>query len=146
MVVVAVLAGAALAQAGSPQATATLSSSRAGVRPVTVKLTFDTVYVCGVPRGVSVVFPQGESLPARIAPAAVRVNGKAATKSEVSGGAVAVSSSTPGTVTCDSLRLGTEVLVFTPAARLGNPRAAGRYAIAIRRGTTTLRAPVTITR
>jgi hypothetical protein len=47
-------------------------------------------------------------------------------------------------VTCDSIRLGTEVLTFTAAARLGNPKTPGTYSIGIRHGTSSVAAPVTI--
>jgi len=131
---------------GTPTATASLSTTRAGAHPVALTLRFDAVYFCGQARGaVTVTLPKGESLPSSVMPAAVRLDGHAAASATVSGRTVTVAPpSSAGKVTCNSIRLGTEVVTFTPAAGLANPKAAGRYSIVIKHGTTSVSAPITI--
>lgn len=126
-------------------ATARLSSSRAGARPVSLTLMFETVFVCGQPRSVLVTLPKGVAMPSRFAPGSVLVNGHVAANVSTAGRAVTVSAASGGKMTCHSLRLGTELLVFTAKAQLANPGAPGRYTIGIKHGTTVASASVTIT-
>src|SRR4051794_26647026 len=98
---VAALVGAAVSDAAAT-ATARLSTTRAGARPVAVTLTFETVYQCGVPKRAVVTLPLGERMPTRLATGSVRVDGKA-TAVSVDGRSVTVGRS-PAGVTCHSLR------------------------------------------
>lgn len=122
-----------------------LSSTRAGAHPVSLTLTFETVFRCGQPRSAVVTLPKGVSVPSQFAPGSVLVNGHVSHVT-TSGRAVSVSLPAGGKVTCDSLRLGTEQLAFTQKAQLANPAVPGRYTIGIKHGNTNATASVTITK
>jgi hypothetical protein len=126
----------------------TLSTTKAGARPVvvTVRLRFDMV--CGQPGAGPIVirFPRQETMPTTIAPAAVLVNGKPAARAGVSGPALTVVPSTPQGVQCNVITRGAVAIVLDRAARLGNPVAAGRYTVAMKRGLKTFTAGFEIRR
>ena len=92
------------------------------------------------------MLPKGLAMPSRFAPGSVTVNGHATSGVKTTGRTVTVSVPSGGKMTCHSLRLGTEVLVFTAKAKLANPSTPGRYTIGITHGTTHASAAVTITR
>jgi hypothetical protein len=141
-VVATVAAAAALlvsvpAEAVVPsQATAALSTAKAGARPVAVTLRFPALLVCGWLKGtVSVTFPRAAGVPRRIAAPGVRLAGEPAAQVAVSGKSVAVTAAHAGGVTCHSMVLTDVLLTFTRAAQLRNPAVPGRYSIGIAYGT-----------
>ena len=103
--------------------------------------------ICGQPgAGTAVVMlPAAANVPARIASSAVLVNGKPAAAVSVAGNNVTISLplKRPG-VSCMVVGPGTLTLTLTRAAGLGNPAAAGKYAIRIRRNTRTFATSVAI--
>lgn len=130
-----------------PPASAALSSTKAGAKPVELVLKLRYTMVCGQPgTGTAVVMlPAAANVPDTIPSSAVLVNGKPAPKVSISGHAVTVSLplKRPG-VTCMVVGPGTLTLTLTRAAGLGNPAAAGTYAIHIRRNARTFTTSVAI--
>jgi hypothetical protein len=128
-----------------PGLTASLSSTRAGARPVKLTLTFPAALICGRVTGVTeVTLPQAAQTPDAVAPAAVTINGARAGTVAVHGSTLAVSPLRPSGMTCMSIVEGTAKLVFTRAARLGNPARSGDYPVLVRRGRSVLRATLAI--
>lgn len=118
------------------QATAELSTAKAGARPVAVTLRFPALLVCGRLKGtVSVTFPRAAGVPRRIAASGVRLAGEPAAQVAVNGKSVAVKAAATGGVTCHSIRLADVILTFARAAQLRNPTVPGRYSIGIAYGT-----------
>jgi hypothetical protein len=75
--------------------------------------------VCGRPLGtVKVVFPARVRLPARIAPATVRLNGLAPAHVGVAGRTVTIVLQRPKGIMCHSILLGPLAIRFTGAARV----------------------------
>jgi hypothetical protein len=137
--------GAPMPLPPQPGLTASLSTTRAGARPVTLTLTFPAALICGRVSGVTeVTLPHAAQTPDAVAPAAVTINGARAGTVTVRGSTIAVAPSRPHGVTCMSIVEGTAKLVFTPAARLGNPARSGDYPVLVRRGRSVLRATLAI--
>lgn len=112
-----------------------LSSSLAGAAPVAITVHAGYAMQCGWPGPrIEIVFPAAERLPARIAPAAVRVNGRPPAAAARSDSTVTLTIARPSGVMCDAIGPGTARIVFTRAARIGNPRRAGRYRLTVRHG------------
>jgi hypothetical protein len=132
--------------ASAPAATVSLSSKKAGARPVTLKVQIVAPLKCGMPFGSPVVvsLPRTSLVPRAIAGAAVLVNGKQSAKVTVSASSVTVALPLPQGVTCDSITDGKESLTFTQAAKLGNAPKPGTYKIHVRRGADTYAASVTL--
>lgn len=127
--------------------TATLSTTRAGARPVAVTLKVHYEMVCGQPGpGTAIItFPRAAFVPPRIDRSAVLVNGKPTPSVTVAGHAIAVAMPPRGPgVSCLVIGPGTLTLTLKPAVGLGNPRAAGTYVIGVRRETRSFRAFVKI--
>jgi hypothetical protein len=122
-------------QGSQTAASASLSTVRAGARPVALTLRLRYEMICGRPGAgaVVVVLPQAVSVPASIAPAAVLVNGHRTSRVRVSGHTVSIALPAKGGITCHVVAPGVLELVFTRSARLGNPAASGTYAIHVRR-------------
>ena len=101
---------------------------------------------CGYPGPgpVRVVRPAGERVPATIPGSAVLVNGKAAPAASVVGRAVGVTLPPSPRIMCDAIGPGRLTIVFTRAARLGNPLRAGSYVIVATRQTSSFVAQFTI--
>jgi len=129
-----------------PSVTATLSSPKAGAKPVALTLRMRLELVCGQPGpGDAVVtLPKAAAVPASIGDGAVLVNGKRATAVSVSGHNVSVALPRRPGVTCLSITPGTLTLVFTTRAGLGNPQAPGTYTISVRRHALSLETTVEI--
>jgi hypothetical protein len=144
----AVTVGAALIMGGAAAArpaaddpglnsvSATLSSARAGARPVAVTLTMHMELQCGRLIGGALVvrLPAQERVPATVAATAVQVGGKPAGAVAVKGHILTVSVPRPRGMMCDSIGPGKLTLVLTRAANLGNPMSAGKYPLVIARG------------
>lgn len=130
-----------------PAASATLSTTRAGAKPVALTLKLHYEMVCNQPGlGKAIVtLPQASFVPAHIDSAAVLVNGKPAPAVTVSGHDVSITMpmKRPG-VSCMVMGPGTLTLTLTRAARLGNPARAGTYTIRARRNTRSFQADVHI--
>jgi hypothetical protein len=129
-----------------PPASATLSSTKAGAKPVelTLKVRYDMI--CGQPGpGTAIVtLPPSVSLPGTIASAALLVNGKPAPKVDVSGHEISVTLPRRHGITCLVIAPGTLTLTFTKSAGLGNPARGGRYTIRVRHATRSFTAHVDI--
>ena len=130
-----------------PATTATLSSTRAGARPVALTLKLHYEMVCGQPgAGKAIVsLPADTAVPSRIDSSAVLVDGKPTPSVTVSGHDVSIAMPLrrPG-VTCMIVGPGTLTLTLTRAAGLGNPKSAGAYTIRVRRNTQSFQAAVHI--
>jgi hypothetical protein len=127
--------------------TATLSSTRAGAKPVELTLKVRYEMVCGQPgTGQAIVTLPAEAIvPGRIVPSAVLVDGKIAPSVSVSGHDVSIGMPPrPHGVSCLVVGPGTLTLTLTRAAGIGNPKAAGTYTIRVRRNTKEFRARVNV--
>jgi hypothetical protein len=107
--------------------------SERGARPAALRLVLRTELQCGRLGGgpIVVVLPAAERMPAALHVGDVRVNGSALDAS-LTGHVVSIA--LPKTIgpTCDSIAPGTVSVVFTKAANLGNPVAAGTYPVSLR--------------
>ena len=130
-----------------PPASAVLSSTKAGAKPVELVVKLRYTMVCGQPgAGTAVIaLPAAVDVPAAITTSSVLVDGKPAQAVRVSGHDVTVSLplKRPG-VTCMIVGPGTLTLTLTRAAGLGNPAAAGTYTIHVRRNLRTFTTSVDI--
>jgi hypothetical protein len=130
-----------------PATAATLSTTKAGAKPVALTLKLHYEMVCNQPGlGKAIVdLPQASSVPARIDSAAVLVNGKPAPAVSVSGHDVSITMPARRSgVSCMIVGPGTLTLTLTRAAGLGNPARAGAYTIHVRRNTQSFQANVHI--
>lgn len=130
-----------------PATTATLSSAKAGAKPVALTLRVHYEMICGEPgAGRAVVsLPSASAVPRTIDGAAVLVNGKPAPSVTVSGHQVSIGMppKRPG-VTCMVVGPGTLTLTLTRAAGIGNPATAGTYTIRVQRNELAFTAKVAI--
>jgi len=153
----AVVCGAALATGaaavaappgaeGSDWASASLSSSHAGARPVALVVSLHTELQCGRLRGgaVAITFPAAMKLPKTVSASAVAVQGKRPAGVTLSGRTLSISPAPPVGVMCNVIAPGVAKILVSKAAQLGNPASAGTYALGVRYGTETLRATLTI--
>jgi hypothetical protein len=135
-----------VANTQTPGATVTLSSTKAGARPVRLAIKLPAVLQCGYPRGGAVVvtLPQASRVPHAIGRAVVKVNGKLAGGVAVVHRSVTVAMPRPGGMLCDSITDGTMLVAIGAGANLVNPPQAGTYKITIKRGPASYAAPITI--
>jgi len=147
---VAVLAGLAVPAArGAPPtpvppvtlpaggvATATAVPATAGARPVKLTLTLRYEMQCGRPGPGPVVvsLPAAERVPHTLARRDVSLGGKPPVRASISGHVVVLTLPPQRGIICDVIGPGILTIAFAPAAGLGNPSAAGSYAIAVRVG------------
>lgn len=133
--------------ANEPATTATLSSTKAGARPVELTIAVHYEMVCGQPGpGLAVVtLPAAATVPRSIAHSAALVNGKPSPSVAVSGHAISIAMplKRPG-VTCMVVGPGTLTLRLTRAAGIGNPKSAGRYTIRVLRNKLVFKTSVAI--
>jgi hypothetical protein len=130
-----------------PATSVTLSTARAGAKPVALTLKVHYEMVCNQPGlGKALVqLPQASSVPAHIDSADVLVNGKPAPAVTVSGHDISITMPAKRSgVTCMVMGPGTLTLSLTRAAGLGNPAKAGAYTIRVRRNTQSFQAAVHI--
>lgn len=130
-----------------PAPSATLSSAKAGVKPVALTLRVHYEMVCGNPgRGEAIVaLPKAAFVPAQIEGSAVLVDGKHSPSVGVSGHAVSIAMPPPRPgVSCMVVGPGTLTLTLTRAAGIGNPKAAGTYTIRVSRDTRSFQTRVKI--
>jgi hypothetical protein len=147
----AALAGAcatgASALPGLPQsATASLSTARAGARPVALTLELDYDMQCGYPGPGPVVIelPAAERVPGSLARSQVLVDGHPAASVQVSGHRVDVGLAAKPRIMCDEIGPGRLTISFPTSAGLGNPARAGSYTIDVTRASTALSARLTV--
>jgi hypothetical protein len=130
-----------------PATSASLSTAKAGAKPVALTLKLHYEMVCNQP-GLGkaiVILPAASSVPERIPGAAVLVNGKPAPAVSVSGHEVSITMPARRSgVTCMVMGPGTLTLTLTRAAGLGNPAKAGAYMIRVHRNTQSFQADVNI--
>ena len=132
VVAAGVLVGAAPAwPAPGDSATAVLSSSVAGARPVALTLRLGYPMQCGSPGAgpVTISLPAAMTVPAQVAQAAVLVDGKRAYSVGRSGRKILVGLAPQPGIMCDVIAPGTLTIRLTAAARLGNPAAVGTYVV-----------------
>jgi len=129
-----------------PAATASLSSTRAGAKPVALTVKVHYQMVCGQPGpGTAILtLPAAASVPGTIGSSAVLVNGKPATAVAVSGHDVSITLPRRKGITCLAIGPGTLTLTLTKSAGLGNPAASGTYAIRVRHNALSFKASVDI--
>lgn len=127
-------AGAAAAGAGPKPASVTLSSTRAGARPVAMTVAWQTELQCGrlLSRKVELRFPASERLPSSVATSSVRVGGLHPASVTVSAHTLTIMLPRPSGLQCYTLATGTARIVLGRAAHLGNPSRAGTYGIVVR--------------
>ena len=149
--VVAGSAGATASTAGPglvlPKAglTATLSSTRAGARNVTLVLKLAYLMQCSQPgpEPIVIALPKGMGAPGTVRPDSVLLDGKP-TPAKLADGSVTVATPALPPVMCDVIAIGTATVTFTPRAGLRNPLHAGRYTIAAKHGNLAFSTTVTI--
>jgi len=107
--------------------------AQSGARPAALRLSLRTELQCGRLGGgpIVVVFPAAERMPAALQDGDVLVNGKAL-GATLEGHVVSIALPKTIGVTCDVVEPGTVSVVFTKAAGLGNPLAAGTYHVSLR--------------
>jgi hypothetical protein len=128
-------------------ATAVAAPATAGARPVALTLKLRYEMQCGRPGpGPLVVsLPAAERVPHMIVRGSVLVDGKAPRTVSVSGHAITIALVPAHGITCMVIGPGTLTAVFTRAAGLGNPAAAGSYPIAVRIGARAFTPQLTVT-
>lgn len=130
-----------------PAASASLSSTRAGARPVALTVKVHYEMVCGQPGPgrVVVTLPKAADVPAKIDSAAVLVNGNPTPSVSVSGHTVSIAMplKRPG-VSCMVVGPGLLTLTLTRAAGIGNPKSAGTYTIRVLRNALSFTTSVSI--
>jgi hypothetical protein len=133
--------------ASSQGISASLSTKRAGARPVTVTLMLRYAMRCGRPGPGSLVvtFPDSERMASRISPAAILLNGQKTRSVKRSGKEVTIAFPATSGMTCNVIGPGALKVVFTRAAQLGNPMQAGSYALVARTKNVVLRTRIQIT-
>ena len=150
----ALIAPAALASAGAVPAprpvgglTATAVPARAGAMPAVLTLRGTFELQCGRPRGdsVAVVLPSASRLTRPMAGGSVLVDGRPASAVRVRGSVVTLGLTRASGAICDVIGQGTITVVFTRAARIGNPPRAGSYGVTMENGGLTARGRLAVT-
>lgn len=117
-------------------ATAVAAPDTAGARPVTLTLKVRYLMQCGRPGPGPVVvsLPTAVRVARTLPRSAVLVDGKPPASASVTGHVIVLTLPPQHGITCMVIAPGTLTVVFTRAAALGNPAAAGSYPIAVRIG------------
>lgn len=140
-------AGSALAATGDTPATATLSSSKAGAKHVTMTVALRSELQCGRLMGsrtLALTLPAKAHVATTIPVAAVTIGGKAAATVTVAGRVVTLTMPLPQGMMCDSITMGVVKIVVAPAAALANPKAPGAYTVRVAHSGETFAAPLKI--
>jgi hypothetical protein len=136
-------AGAAVPAA----ATARLSTSRPGARPVALVVTFRTELRCGrfAHDALSIRLPARARVPAAVPASAVSVGQRRAARVRVAGDVLTVELAAPkGVATCMVISEGPVTVAVSRAAGLGNPPRAGAYRLTVLDGAQTYVAPLAV--
>lgn len=108
-------------------------------RPVELRLSLEVELQCGRLQGRSILvaLPAAMHVASSIPRSAVLVNGRPVAALSVTGHSVGLTTRpASGGVICDVMAPGKVSIVFTRAAGLGNPGAAGTYTVTLRAGRT----------
>ena len=110
-------------------ASVTLSSTRAGARPVvlTLRMRYEMQCARPGPGPLVVTFPAGERLPAQIAAGDVLVDEGPATNVRRSGGTVSIGLPVRHGPLCDVIAPSVLTVLFDRGAQLGDPARVGDY-------------------
>ena len=140
----AVAGVAAMLAAGSAVArpadglTVAVSSHAAGAKAVRLTLSYEAMLQCGRPRAsASIHLPFAATVPAKVAPADVTMNGRPVGSAVVRRHALSVTAPKATGMLCNSITTGTVTLVVAPSARVANPGAAGTYRVTVVSGGST---------
>ena len=127
-------------------ATVSLSSVRAGARPVALRLVLTYEMQCGYPGPgpVTIDLPTQERVRSVVKLAQVLVDGHPARALAVSGHTVTVGLAPPPRINCMVIGVGRLTILLTRAAGLGNPLRAGSYTITAARASSEFSARFTI--
>ena len=127
--------------------TATAVPARAGAMPAVLTLRGTFELQCGRPRGdsVGVVLPSALRLTRPMAGGSVLVDGRPASSVRVRESVVTLGLTRAGGAICDVIGPGTITVVFTRAARVGNPSRAGSYGVTMENGGLTARGRLDVT-
>src|SRR5437016_11984936 len=111
-------------------ATAVATPKAAGARPAVLKVSLHLELRCDKPgpAAIAITLPRAWRVPNSIARTAVWVDSSRPDAVSVSGHTFTLQPHAP-VGTCTVIAPGTIDIKFTQAARLGNPRAAGRYTV-----------------
>ena len=141
----ALLATSASAAMPVGGATGAATPSTAGAKPARLKITLSLRLRCAKPGPAAIVvsLPRAWRVPNNVARAAVWIDSSHPEAVTVSRHTLTLQPVAP-TGTCNVISLGTITIKFTRAAKLGNPRKAGRYTIHASIGAQTFSAPVSI--
>jgi len=125
-------AAAAFPRGPEHSALVALSSTRAGVRPVTLSLELGYEMQCGYPGPgpLRIQLPPQVRLPATLPRSALLVDGRAASSAALSGHTLELGLALPPRVMCDVIGPGRLTIVLGRAADVGNPLRAGTYTLA----------------
>jgi hypothetical protein len=125
-----------------------LSSPRAGARPVVVAVQLRYEMQCGWPGPgtVTIRFPDAMTVPSVIPATSVLVNGKPAPSVVNVDHRETIGLPPRSGILCDVIGPGRLRITFTRAARIGNPRAAGVYALRAVKGKVGFTARLVVTR
>jgi hypothetical protein len=145
LVALALMATSASAAMPVGGAAGAATPSTAGARPARLKITLSLRLRCAKPGPAAIVvsLPRAWRVPKAVARAAVWIDSSHPRAVTVSQHTVTLEPVAP-TGTCNVIALGTIAVKFTRAAKLGNPRKAGRYTIHASIGAQTFSAPVSI--
>jgi hypothetical protein len=125
---------------GLGSATAVAAPDGVAARPVELRLSLGVELQCGRLQGRSILvaLPAAMRVEASIPRSAVLVNDRPVAAVSVTGHSVRLTTpAASGGVICDVMAPGKVSIVFTRAAGVGNPRAAGTYTVTLRAGRTT---------
>ena len=125
-----------------------LSSAHAGARPVVVAVQLRYEMQCGWPGPgtVTVRFPAAMTVPSTIPATSVLVQGKPAPSVVSRGRQETVGLPPRKGILCDVIGPGRLTITFTRAARIGNPRVPGVYALRAVKGKQGFSARFVVTR
>jgi hypothetical protein len=130
---------------GEDSLSASLSSMKANAKPVELTLKLHAELMCDQPGSPLIVaLPADASVPTKLAPAAVLVDGKPSAAVAVTAHRVTITTTHVGGLLCHVVAPGLVTLRFTKSARLGNPATPGTYTISVQRGRSTYRTPIHI--
>lgn len=119
---------AAAAQIGT--ATGVATPNTAGAKPARLKVSLNLELRCARPGPAAIVvsLPKAWRVPKQVARTAALIDSSHPTALTVSGHTLTLQPVSP-TGTCNAIAPGTITVRFTRAAKLGNPRKAGRYTL-----------------
>jgi hypothetical protein len=131
---------------GTDWASASLSSTHAGARPVALVVSLHTELQCGKLRGgsLALTFPAGARLPRTIPASAIAVQGKQPASVKLANRTLSITLAPPAGLMCNVIGPGTAKIIVLRTAKLGNPASAGVYKLGVHYGTQTLLATLKI--